>query len=168
MRWWKVWRMVVRGNTTGVVADMFIITVTLQSHQLVPQLLLCHKKSSPKKPSRNSDRYRLWCTSTSGSCFTESSFVITGRYWGQWWPLGSTLVGCPSAGCCWSPSGGVWWKGCFCFQSSCVQLHASPDWTRSSLPGPAGAAGSSHWDSNVRIILDYGSKCGKMQNAQMM
>lgn len=95
---------------------------------------------------------------------TESSSVITGGYWGcQWRPGGSTLVGCPPAGCCLSPSDGLWWTGSF--WSLLSRHHASPNWTQSSLPGPAGAAGSSPWDSDVRIILDYGCKCEKMKNA---
>lgn len=84
---------------------------------------------------------------------TESSPVITGRYWGgQWQPGGSNQAGCHPAGCRWSPSDGLWWTGSFWIPRH--RLHASPAWTRSSPPGPAGAAESSPWDTNTGIILD--------------
>lgn len=154
MRWWEVGGMVIRENTTWIVSCS---SVTHQSHQLVPQLLHCfctplHKKNDPKKPRRKSDRYRLWSASTSSSPATENSSIITGRYCGQRRPDGSSLGSLP-ADCCWAPSDRLWRTRCFCFRSSCGQLHASPDWIQSSLPGPAGGAGSSHCGNNNNRVI---------------
>lgn len=117
-----------------------------------------NEQSSQKKPrSADSDRDgfgqgRARTRSLAGC--TESSPVITGRYWGgQWQPGGSNQAGCHPAGCRWSPSDGLWWTGSFWIPRH--RLHASPAWTRSSPPGPAGAAESSPWDTNTGIILDH-------------
>lgn len=85
----------------------------------------------------------------------KSSSVITGRYWGhQWQPGGSTLVGCHSAGCrCLSDGFSLITSSSF--WSCHSHFHAFPDWTRSSQPSLAGAAGSSPWEELFLITIGY-------------
>lgn len=82
--------------------------------------------------------------------------AITGRCWGcRWPPGGSTRAGRLSAGCCWSLSDALWWKESSSSRRRRFRRHAASGWTRSSLPGPAGAAGSSPWNGNHVVNLDY-------------
>lgn len=130
----------------------FIITSTQKSH-FYTCLLVPTAAALPLRPPE-------WVDTAVGQvqamtrCLadcTESSCVITGRCWGgRLQPGGSTRArraGRRPAGCYRPP----WWTGSF--WSPCSRLHASPAWTRSSRPGPVGAAGSSPWGSDVRIVF---------------
>lgn len=89
--------------------------------------------------------------------------VITAWCWGcRWQPGGSTPVSCPLAGWCGSPPAEFWLTRSFLSCHS--RLRDSPDWTRSSRRGPAGAVGSSPWSSNGKIFFFFNETnvCNKL------